>query len=238
MPVARPRISLPVSTDRRPRRTARDAARPAAPDDRPGRARAPCRGSTRRWPCPPPASLPGVLPSSCGGALDIKKIVDDLEGKPEIVRIGRERRAHGLARLAQDGARHAGEGDQRAGLEPLQMGDSADRHVRALLLGQQVEHLAADHAVCAHGLGEFRLRVQPAPQGRHACPRAPAPRRPTPAGRRRPGLPSPRRTACDTRVCRAGDHHRPSPADRRGSANRRARIQWHSRSWLKTTQPP
>src|SRR5260370_31845868 len=67
MPVAQPRILLPASADRRRRRTARDAARPAAPGDRPGRARAPCRGWTRRTPCPPPDPCPAACraPGQC-----------------------------------------------------------------------------------------------------------------------------------------------------------------------------
>ena len=213
------------------------------------RCAAACRASSSAWArarsmpridtkvaLPAAASLPGVLPSSGGGALDVEQVVDDLEGEAEIVGIGRQRRAHGLARLAQDRAGRAGEGDQRAGLQPLQAGDGADRQVGACVSASRSSIWPPTMPCAPAALASSRDQRRRARPDRRACPRAPAPRRPAPAARRRPGWPSPRRTACDRRACRGGDRRRPSPADRRGSANRRARIRWRWRSAAPTTR--
>ena len=85
--------------------------------------------------------------------LDIEQIVGDLEGEAEIVRIAAQRDAQFGRRFRQDRPGLAGERDQRAGLHPLQPGDRAD--VERLALGDQVDHLAADHA---GGAGRARQR--------------------------------------------------------------------------------
>ena len=59
-------------------------------------------------------------------ALGVQQIVDDLEGEAEIVGIGDERVALLRRGMAEDGAGLAGEGDDVAGLQPLQPGDGAD----------------------------------------------------------------------------------------------------------------
>ena len=205
---------------------------------RPARARAPRRGSTRRSPCRPPRPCRPPCRARCGVALDVEQVVDDLEGEAEIVGIGRRARARmRLARLAEDRAGRAGEGDQRAGLEPLQARDGADRHVGACVSASRssiwpptmpcapAALASSDDQRGAHG----RIAVR--------RPRAPAPRRPAPAGRRRPGSPSPRRTACDRWACRGAGRRRPSPAGRRGSANRRARTRWRWRRAAPTIAP-
>ena len=63
------------------------------------------------------------------------------------MRVAAQRRARLARRLCQNRAGFAGERDQRPGLHPLQPGDGAD--VERLPLGDQVDHLAADHAGAA-----------------------------------------------------------------------------------------
>src|SRR6185312_17476169 len=90
--------------------------------------------------------LPDRLAGLAGRALDIKEIVGDLEGEPEIMRIAAQRHAQLHRRLAEDGARLAGKRDERAGFETLQPCDRADIEI-APMLGDEIDHLAADHAI-------------------------------------------------------------------------------------------
>src|SRR6185312_11598556 len=73
------------------------------------------------------------LAGDAGRALDIEQIVGDLKGEAEIMRIGAQSKTQLLRRLAENGARLAGKGDQRAGLQALQSGDGADVEIGALL---------------------------------------------------------------------------------------------------------
>src|SRR3979490_826207 len=61
-----------------------------------------------------------------GSALYVQKVVDDLKGKPKIVGVARQRRAQGLARLAQNSTRHPRKVNKRAGLQSLPWGEGAD----------------------------------------------------------------------------------------------------------------
>ena len=71
--------------------------------------------------------------------------------------VGAERRALRRVRLAQDAAGLAGEGDHLARLHALQPGGGAE--IEALMLRDQVQHLAADHAVPAGRLGQRRHQL-------------------------------------------------------------------------------
>ncbi len=93
------------------------------------------------------------LPSLGRGAFDIKKIVGDLEGEPQIVGIAAQRNSGLTGRLSENRSGLAREGDQRAGLHSLQSGDRAD--VQALVLGDQIDHLTADHTGRTGGGSEF-----------------------------------------------------------------------------------
>src|ERR1700736_6577555 len=86
-------------------------------------------------------------------ALDVEEIVGDLEGEAEIMGIAAQGMALLAPGLAENGAGLAGEGDESAGLEALQRGDGADIEGR-IVLRQEVDHLAADHAGGARRLGE------------------------------------------------------------------------------------
>src|SRR4051794_32913612 len=66
-------------------------------------------------------------------ALDVEEVVGDLEGEAEIVGVAAQRMALLAPGLAEDGAGLAGEGDEGAGLEPLQPGDGADIEGRVVL---------------------------------------------------------------------------------------------------------
>ena len=92
------------------------------------------------------------LPDDGFLALGVQEVVDDLEGESEVVGVGPKRMAHGLRRLVHDGAGLAGKGDQLAGLEPFHPGNGPD--VQGLVLGEQVDHLPADHAATAAGGAE------------------------------------------------------------------------------------
>ena len=63
-----------------------------------------------------------------------------------------------LLRLAKDRAGLAGKRDERAGLEALQPRDRADIEIRAML-GEEIDHLAADHALPARRLGQRRHQL-------------------------------------------------------------------------------
>ena len=84
--------------------------------------------------------------------------------------------------------------------------------------GLEVGHLAGHHARRAGRLGQDLH----APQRRRPRPdlARPPPRTPGSRDRPPPGSPWPRRTPCGRSVGRAAGRRRPSPADRRGSANR------------------
>src|SRR6266404_7280424 len=86
-------------------------------------------------------------------ALDIEEVVGDLEGEAEIMGVAAQGESQLRARLAEDRTGLAGEGDEGAGLEALQPGDGADIEGR-VVLGQEVDHLAADHSGGAGRLGE------------------------------------------------------------------------------------
>src|SRR5260221_4456869 len=86
-------------------------------------------------------------------AFDVEEIVGDLEGEAEIVGVAAQGKALLAPGLAENGAGLAGEGDEGAGLEALQPGDGADIEGR-IVLGQEVDHLAADHPNGARRLGE------------------------------------------------------------------------------------
>ena len=80
--------------------------------------------------------------------------------------------------LAEDRPRLAAKGDELAGFEPLKTADRA--HVEFLLLPDQVEHLAADHAVHADRARQQRqqfdahARVDVSDPSRHLEPLRPA----------------------------------------------------------------
>src|SRR5438067_2479618 len=86
-------------------------------------------------------------------ALDVEEVVGDLEGEAEVVGVAAQGKALLAPGLAENGAGLAGEGDEGAGLEPLQPGDGADIE-SGIVLGQEVDHLAADHSGGARRLGE------------------------------------------------------------------------------------
>jgi hypothetical protein len=69
---------------------------------------------------------PDRLAGLGGGTFLVQQIVGDLEGEPDVMGIGMQQLARFRRRLAQDGARLAREGDQRAGLQALQPGDGVE----------------------------------------------------------------------------------------------------------------
>ena len=88
------------------------------------------------------------------------------------------------------------------------------------MLGDQVDHLAADHAGGARRLGERGDQLAAHRRIAMRVGMRPAPRRPWSAARRRRAPRSPRRTPCGRSGGRAADRCCPSPADRHAPANR------------------
>ena len=109
---------------------------------------------------------------------------------------------------------------------------------KRLMLGDQIDHLAADHA---GGTGRRGQRRDELAAHRRIAMRvgiAPAPRTPASAARRRPAPPSPRRTACGRSAGRGADRCCPSPADRRGPASRHAPSRSPPRPATRSAAPP
>src|SRR4051794_18220487 len=67
------------------------------------------------------------------GALDVEKIVGNLEGETQIMGIAAQRHSRLAGRLGENRSGLAGKSDQRAGLHPLETGDLAD--IQRLLFG-------------------------------------------------------------------------------------------------------
>ena len=72
--------------------------------------------------------------------------------------IAAQRGAQLARRLGENRPGLARKGDQRAGLHPLQTGDRAD--VESLMFGDQIDHLAADHASGAGRSGKAATSSQ------------------------------------------------------------------------------
>ena len=160
-----------LAADRPSRRTDQDARRPVAPERRPGRARAPC----------PRIDTKVALPRRCVLARRLAQFLGGRPRRPEDRRRSGRRgrdRAHRptsaarmrFARLAQDGAGLAGEGDQRAGLQALQPGDRRSTCRRRWPSASRSSIWPPTMPACAGGLGELATRARSAPRDRHACP--------------------------------------------------------------------
>ena len=96
--------------------------------------------------------LRGGLAHGRGVALDIEKVVSDLEGEADILAVADDRLTLGLPCAAENGAGLTREDDQRAGLEPLKPCDGVEADLFALAV--DVDHLTADHAGMAGRDGE------------------------------------------------------------------------------------
>jgi len=93
-----------------------------------------------------------LLADQGGIALDIEDIVGDLEGEAEVVGVITQGEVEFAMGLAQHRARLTGEGEQSAGLHLLQPGDPGNIEIQ--IVGLKVDHLTADHAERAGGLGQ------------------------------------------------------------------------------------
>src|SRR5262249_3706673 len=78
--------------------------------------------------------LPDRLARDRRAALDVQQIVGDLEGEAEIVRVELERPALLRRRARQDGTGLAGEADDGAGLQALQLRDRLQIELGVLCL--------------------------------------------------------------------------------------------------------
>ena len=156
-----------------------------------------------------------------GRALDIEQIVGDLEREPEIVRIAAQRGARLRPAPCRGSPRPRRKRRSSAPvfircsrvIAPISSG---------LMLGDQIDHLAADHAggagrgrqrrheLAAHRRIAMRVGMRQHLEGQRS------------AARRRPAPRSPRRTPCGRSAGRAADRCCPSPADRHAPANRHA----------------
>ncbi len=172
-------------------------------------------------------------------AFDVEQVVDDLKRQAEIVRIG-PRAPFAWGRSPCRGWRPPC--TRRRSNAPVfrrcRWGDGADRLVGISLLGQQVEHLPAQPcrarpAAFASSLtSAVRTAGSPCVSScartskASACSASPA---------RSLSL---HQIACGRWVCRAADRRRPSPADRRGSENKRARTRWRTPFAGRAASPP
>ena len=141
------------------------------------------------------------------------------KARPRSAGVGDQRRARRRRGRAEDRAGLAGEGDQRPGLEALQLEHPVE--VERPASAERSIIWPPHHAVGAGGRGEPATRTQRTSASGWVAGSASTSNARRLAGRRRQGSRSPRRTAVAAGPAAAVRSHRPSPAGRRGPGNSR-----------------